>query len=107
MLLMRIERWDVGRDGPLSEAALRQKVAGLGYGPTTGRTYPARTVAAAQHELYASVAAVILGLVKVVIDGESAILAAGDIAFVPRGAVRRIEVVGTSAAECVEAGQAV
>ena len=103
MLSMRIERWDARRDGPLSEAALRDKVEGLGYAPAIVRAYPAGTVAALQHERQESVEAVIRGLIKIVIDGESAILAAGDIVFVPPGAVRRIEVVGASAATCLEA----
>jgi hypothetical protein len=105
MLLMRIERWDVRRDGPLSEAALRQKIEGLGYTPRI-RTYPAGTLAAAHCELQECVASVLSGLIKITIDGESAILAAGDIAFVPRGAVKRVEVVGASAARCFEATDA-
>jgi quercetin dioxygenase-like cupin family protein len=36
------------------------------------------------------------------IDGESAILTAGDLVFVPRGAVRRLEVVGASPALCLD-----
>ena len=102
MLLMRIDRWDVRRDGPLSGASLRQKIMALGYDPIP-RTYPAGTVVGAQCELHESLEAVRHGLIKIVIDGESAILGAGDIVFIPRGAVRRIEVVGASAAECLEA----
>jgi hypothetical protein len=37
------------------------------------------------------------------IDGESAILGAGDIAFVPRGAIRRVEVIGAASTRCLEA----
>lgn len=102
MMLMRIERWDVRRDGPLTEASLHQKITELGYEPKP-RTYPAGTVAAAHCESDECVAAVLRGLIKVIIDGESAILAAGDIVFVPRGAVRRVEVVGTVGAHCLEA----
>jgi quercetin dioxygenase-like cupin family protein len=47
--------------------------------------------------------AVVSGLVKVTIDGESAILTAGDVVFVPRGAARRVEVVGTSPASSLQA----
>jgi len=42
-------------------------------------------------------------LVKVTIDGESAILAAGDVVFVPRDAVRRVEVVGNVPASSLHA----
>jgi len=45
---------------------------------------------------------VVSGLLKVTIDRESAILTAGDLVFVPRGVVRRLEVVGPSPARCLE-----
>src|SRR6266545_4568202 len=102
MLLMRIERWDVRRDGPFSQAALEQKLRALGYEPRS-RTYPAGSIAAAQTDTRERIEGVVSGLIKVTIDGESAILTAGDIVFVPRGAARRLEVVGTSSAYCLEA----
>ena len=43
------------------------------------------------------------GIVKVTLDGESAILTAGDIVYVPRGAARRVEVVGSATAHCLDA----
>jgi len=101
MMLMRIERWDVRRDGPLNETALRKKLTAFGYeaaasvgavdGVTTARDGSER------------VEAVVSGLVKVTIDGESAILAAGDVVFVPRDAVRRVEVVGNVPASSLHA----
>ena len=103
MRLIRIERWDVRRDGALSQAALEQKVRALGYEPTL-RIYPAGAIAAAQADAGERVEAVVLGLVKVTLDdGDTAILTAGDIVFVPRGGARRLEVVGTSPAYCLEA----
>ena len=101
MLLMRIERWDVRRDGPLSQAALEHKLRALGCEPLL-RTYPTGATAAGQTDTRERVDAVVSGLIKVTIDGESAILTAGDIVFVPRGAARRLEVIGTSAAYCLE-----
>ena len=100
-LLMRIERWDAGRDGPLSEAALQHKLDSRGY-QVSVRTYPAGTVAVAQSGTEGRIQAVVTGLLKVTIDGESAILSAGDLVFVPRGSVRRLEVVGPSPARCLE-----
>jgi quercetin dioxygenase-like cupin family protein len=47
--------------------------------------------------------AVVTGIVKFTLDGESAILTAGDIVYVPRGSVRRVEVVGTAMAHCLDA----
>ena len=102
MLLMRIERWDVRRDGPLSQPALEHKLRALGYEPML-RTYPAGAIAAAQTDTRGRVEAVVSGLIKVSIDDESAILTAGDIVFVPRGVARRLEVVGTAPAHCLEA----
>ena len=101
MLLMRIERWDARRDGPLSEAALQQKLESRGY-QVSARTYPGGAVVAAQPDRNEGIQAVVTGLLKVTIDGESAILTAGDLVFVPRGAVRRLEVVGPSPALCLE-----
>jgi quercetin dioxygenase-like cupin family protein len=103
MLLMRIERWDARRDGPLSQTALQQKLEARGY-EVSARSYPGGTVAAGQAEPWERIQAVVTGLVKVTIDGESAILTAGDLVFVPRGAVLRLEVVGSSPALCLEGG---
>ena len=47
--------------------------------------------------------AVVAGILKITQDGESAILTAGDMVYVPRGAVRRVEVVGSSTAHCLDA----
>ena len=102
MVLMRIERWDPRRDGPLNDSALRQKIEARGYRVTV-RTYPAGAVAAAQSDDRERLDAVASGLLKVTLDGESAILTAGDVVYVPRGAVRRVEVVGASPAHCFEA----
>jgi quercetin dioxygenase-like cupin family protein len=100
-LLMRIERWDAGRDGPLNETALQHKLDSRGY-QVSVRTYPTGTVAVAQSGADERIQAVVTGLLKVTIDGESAILSAGDLVFVPRGSVRRLEVVGPSPARCLE-----
>jgi quercetin dioxygenase-like cupin family protein len=47
--------------------------------------------------------AVVAGILRFTLDGESAILTAGDMVYVPRGAVRRVEVVGSSTARCFDA----
>lgn len=102
MVLMRIERWDVRRDGPLTEAALQQKIDSLGYDALV-REYPAGAAGGAQSDLRERLVAVVRGLVKVTLDGESAILGAGDLVFVPRGTVRRVEAIGATDASCFEA----
>ena len=101
MLLMRMERWDARRDGPLSETALQQKLESRGY-QVSARSYPAGSAGAGQADRGEGIQAVVTGLLKVTIEGESAILTAGDLVFVPRGAVRRLEVVGPSPALCLE-----
>jgi mannose-6-phosphate isomerase-like protein (cupin superfamily) len=102
MVWVRIDRWDVRRDGPLSETALMQKIESLGY-DVAPRAYPAGSIAALQSDSRQRLFAVVRGLIKVTIDGESAILAAGDVVYIPRGSVRRVEVVGTFPALCLEA----
>ena len=102
VLLMRIERWDPRRDGPLSEGALKHKVESRGYRVTV-RQYPTGAVATIQADDRERIDAVLSGLLKITLDGEAAILTAGDLVIVPRGAVRRVEVVGPSPAHCLEA----
>ena len=100
--VMRIDRWDPRRDGPVTEAAMRQKVAACGYDVSTF-AWPAGTVVPAQTQQEERVDAVVTGVVKITLDGESAILTAGDIVYVPRGSIRRVEVVGAHTAHCIDA----
>lgn len=102
VLLMRIERWDPRRDGPLNEATLKHKLESRGY-KVAARQYPVGTVAAAQADDRERIDAVVNGLLKVTLDGESAILTAGDMVFVGRGTARRVEVVGSAPVHCLEA----
>jgi mannose-6-phosphate isomerase-like protein (cupin superfamily) len=102
LLLMRIERWDARRDGLLTEAALSHKLKCLGYDPLP-RPLASGTIASARVHRRDRLEAVLAGLLKVTIDGESAILTAGDVVFIPAGAARRLEAVGTSPVQCLEA----
>jgi len=102
LTVMRIDRWDPRRDGPVTEAALRQKVESCGY-QVSSFAWPAGTVVEAQAQDQERVDAVVTGILKITLDGESAILTAGDMVYVPRGAVRRVEVVGSSTAHCLDA----
>lgn len=98
----RIERWDVRLDGPLSEATLQQKIESLGF-EVVARIYPAGLATTAPVDARRAIAAVVRGLVKLTIDGEPELLTAGDLAFIPPGASRRLEVVGPATALCLEA----
>jgi glyoxylate utilization-related uncharacterized protein len=102
MPLTRIKRWEVRSDGPLTEAALQQKIEAYGF-EVAARTYPAGLASAAPPEARETLIAVVRGLVKLTIDGEPEILSAGDMAFIPGGILRRVEVVGPSTALCLEA----
>ena len=102
LTVMRIDRWDPRRDGPVTEIALRQKMQSCGY-EVSSFSWPAGTVLPPQTQDRQRMDAVVAGIVKITLDGESAILTAGDMVFVPRGAVRRVEVVGCSPAHCLNA----
>jgi len=102
LTVMRIERWDSRREGPVTEAALRHKVETIGY-QVSRFAWPAGTVVPPQTQDKERVDAVVTGIVKITLDGESAILTAGDIVYVPRGAIRRVEVVGAATAHCLDA----
>jgi quercetin dioxygenase-like cupin family protein len=102
LTVMRIDRWDPWRDGPVTEAALRHKVEAIGY-EVSKYAWPAGTVVPAQTQYKERLDAVVTGIVKITLDGESAILTAGDIVYVPRGAVRKVEVVGSATAHCLDA----
>jgi quercetin dioxygenase-like cupin family protein len=99
---MRIDRWDSRRDGPLSETALRQKLEGHGYRVSTQAWAPG-TILPAQIQSDDVAHGVISGIVKLTLDGETTILTGGDVVYMPRGAIRRVEVVGSAPAYCFEA----
>jgi quercetin dioxygenase-like cupin family protein len=102
LTLMRIDRWDPRKDGPVTEHALRRKVKTIGY-QISSCAWPPGTVVAPETQDRERLDAVVAGIVKITLDGESAILTAGDIVYVPRGAVRRVEVVGPATAHCLDA----
>jgi mannose-6-phosphate isomerase-like protein (cupin superfamily) len=102
LTVIRIDRWDPRRDGPMTETSLRRKVESYGY-QVSIYIWPGGTVVPAKAEDRARLDAVVSGIVKITLDGESAILTAGDIAHVPRGAVRRVEVIGSVPARCIGA----
>jgi mannose-6-phosphate isomerase-like protein (cupin superfamily) len=98
----RIERWDVRLDGPLSEAALQKKIEMLGY-EVVARIYPAGRATTAASDSRQAITAVVRGVVKLTMNGDPELLTAGDLAFVPAGVSRRLEVVGPATALCLEA----
>lgn len=102
MTMTRVERWDVRRDGPLSEMALQRKIEALGF-EVAARVYPASHADVTSLHDKVCIVGVARGLVKLSVDAEPSFLTAGDLAFVPRGAVRRLEGIGVATALCLEA----
>jgi quercetin dioxygenase-like cupin family protein len=101
-MMMRVERWDVRRDGAFNEAALLHKLRAFGCEPAT-RAYPAQAIISPQTDRRPRIHAVVSGLIKVTIDSEAAILSAGDLVFVPAEATPRLEILGPVSATCLEA----
>ena len=99
--VLRVERWDSRRDGPVTESAVRQKVQNGGY-EVSSLAWPPGTILPAETQYRERVDAVVTGIIKVTLDGESAILTAGDMILVPRGSIRRVEVVGPSPVICLD-----
>lgn len=90
---MRVERWDAEWDGPLSEKALWQELEERGYRVTRyvyapGTSFPEHTHAIDKID------AVVSGRFRMTMEGEAAVLEAGDCLAVPRGAVHSAEVLG-------------
>jgi mannose-6-phosphate isomerase-like protein (cupin superfamily) len=86
----------------VTEGALQGKLTSLGY-DLQRLCRPSRGYRSARIHPCDRADAVLAGLLKITINGESTILTAGDIVFVPGGATRRVEPVGTSPVLCLEA----
>jgi quercetin dioxygenase-like cupin family protein len=91
---MRIERWDPGTDGPLTEANLRRRLEARGYA-VRRYVYPPGTVFEEHHHAEDKIDAVASSRFRVTLQGRSVVLGAGDAVHVPRGAPHRAEVVGS------------
>lgn len=90
---MAAEHWNTARDGPLTEARLRQKLASRGY-RVARYIYPPGTVFPDHTHTVDKIDAVVSGRFRLTMDGEAVVLEAGDWIAVPRGAVHAAEVVG-------------
>jgi mannose-6-phosphate isomerase-like protein (cupin superfamily) len=90
---MKVESWDVKRDGPLSEAALRQKLERRGYRVSRYVYSPGTYFPDHSHHVD-KIDAVLSGSFRMKMGNEEVILEAGDCLAVPRDAVHSAEVVG-------------
>ena len=90
---MRVQHWDTAADGELSETALRRKLERLGY-RVTRYVYPPGTSFPAHSHSVDKIDAVLAGRFRLVMQGQSAVLEAGDAIEVPCGVLHSAVVVG-------------
>jgi quercetin dioxygenase-like cupin family protein len=99
---MKLEHWDPERDGPLSEAALINKLEKYGY-DCTRYTYPPGTVFPEHCHETDKIDAVLKGKFKMSMAGESVVLQAGDCLHVPAGMIHRAEVINDTPVISIDA----
>lgn len=88
-----IERWDESRDGPLSEAALREKLEERGYA-VSRYVYPPGTSFGDHTHPVDKIDAVVSGRFRMGTPDGEVVLEAGDCLAVPAGTVHSAAVVG-------------
>ena len=88
-----IEHWDETVDGELNEATMRTKLEARGYRVAT-YVYPPGTYFPDHTHSVDKIDGVLSGRFKMTMQGESAILEAGDCLSVPKGVAHSAEVVG-------------
>ena len=90
---MQVRRWNAAADGPLTESALRQKLAALGYVVARYEYPPGARFPDHAHEVD-KIDAVVSGRFRLVIAGHTAQLGPGDWVEVPRGRRHTATVMG-------------
>ena len=90
---VQVEHWNAAADGELSEAALRRKLERRGY-RVTRYVYPPGTCFAAHSHAVDKIDAVLAGQFRLVIEGRTTVLEAGDAIEVPRGVLHSAAVIG-------------
>lgn len=88
-----VERWDVGRDGPLTEAALAAKLRARGY-HVSRYVYPPGTHFPDHTHGVDKIDAVVSGRFRMTLGDRAVVLEAGDCLAVPRGARHSATVLG-------------
>jgi quercetin dioxygenase-like cupin family protein len=91
---MQVKNWNSQTDGELTEQAMRDKLAQLGY-QVTRYVYPAGTYFPDHTHGLDKIDAVLAGRFRMTMQGQSVILEAGDCLAVPKGEVHSAEVVGS------------
>ena len=86
-------RWDPGRDGPLSEAALRRMLQSMGY-RVARYEYPPGTFFPEHCHPVEKIDAVLAGTFRITLFGRTVHLGAGEWIRIPAGAVHDAAVIG-------------
>jgi quercetin dioxygenase-like cupin family protein len=90
---MKVDRWDPGRDGELTERSMRRKLEALGYA-VSRYDYPPGTRFPTHTHGVDKIDAVLDGAFRIGMEGRDVVLEAGDAVVVPRGTPHSAEVVG-------------
>ena len=99
---MDVIGWNEPVDGPLSEAAMRRKLEGMGYLVARYVYAPGTVFPAHSHEVD-KMDGVLSGRFRMQMQGASLLLEAGDMLAVPRGVVHSAEVVGEQSVVSLDA----
>lgn len=99
---MRVEHWSEQTDGPLSETAMREKLAAEGYA-VYSHTYSPGTYFEPHTHGMDKVTGVLSGRFRMCMCGREVILGPGDMLFVPADEVHEAEVVGDEAVVSLDA----
>ena len=99
---MKIYRWNPDADGPLTEAALVNKLEILGY-TCTRYTYPAGTCFPDHEHEVDKIDAVLQGTFKITMRDESVILTRGSFVEVPKHTLHSAEVLGDETVVSIDA----
>lgn len=89
---MTVQHWNPA-DGPVSEAALRRKIEGLGF-KVNRYAYPVGTYFPPHMHSTDKIDAVVSGRLRIGMGGESVVLEPGDYVYVPKNIEHDAEVVG-------------
>jgi quercetin dioxygenase-like cupin family protein len=96
MMGVRVLRWDPGRDGELSEQAMRRKLEQLGYS-VSRYVYPPSTFFGSHSHAIDKIDGVVSGRFRVRLAGEGVVLGPGDAVELPAGVQHEAEVIGDEA----------
>lgn len=89
----KVMHWDFVNDGPLSEQAMQDKLALLGY-QVNRYIYPPGTHFPEHDHNVDKIDGVLAGCLKITMNGISIILEAGDCLEMPGGVTHSAEVIG-------------